>query len=161
MTEHLPYRPCVGLTIFNTEGKVFIGQRLDNPGAWQMPQGGIDDGEELEAAIFREMMEEIGSQNAEIIGMMDEWLHYDLPHHLQGRLWGGQYRGQKQKWIALKFLGDDADIDIQHFSQPEFDNWKWVNLDEVLTFAVPFKRDVYTRVIDAFRPYADGLKHGQ
>lgn len=149
-----PYRPGVGIVLFNPFGHIFVAERLDNPGAWQMPQGGIDEGEDLETAVFREMEEEIGTRNARILGMMEEWLHYEFPERTAAKLWNGKYRGQKQKWIALEFLGTDADINLMAHTHPEFSRWQWVALPQLLDFAVPFKRNVYAQVIDAFRHHA-------
>lgn len=150
----LPYRPGVGIVLFNREGKVFIGRRMDNHAdSWQLPQGGIDEGEDPYTAVFREMEEEIGTRKAEILGAYDEWLHYDLPERLIPKLWNGRYRGQKQKWIALRFLGEDADIDLNAHSIPEFNAWKWAGLDELLDLIVPFKRGVYATVIAEFKKY--------
>lgn len=149
--KNLPYRACVGIALFNGEGKVFVGERLDNPGAWQMPQGGIDEGESIEAAFYRELEEEIGTSNAEILKILDEPLRYELPPHLLGRLWGGKYGGQEQTWIAARFIGQDADININAHRWPEFQAWRWVDLGEILDLVVPFKRDTYRKVIEAFR----------
>lgn len=148
------YRPGVGIVLFNADGCVFVGERLDNPGAWQMPQGGIDDGEEPEVAVFREMEEEIGTRKAQIIDMIDEWIYYDIPERTAQRLWDNRYRGQRQKWIALSFTGTDSDIRLDAFEHPEFGQWKWVPLHQLLEYAVPFKRDVYLRVIEAFAVHA-------
>ncbi|MDD9901749.1 MAG: RNA pyrophosphohydrolase [Alphaproteobacteria bacterium] len=145
------YRPCVGIALFNAQGKVLIGERITNKGAWQMPQGGIEEHEDLEAAIFREMREEIGTDKARIIGAIDEWLYYDVPDHISQTLWGGKWRGQKQKWVALAFEGTDNDIILDTFDEPEFAQWKWVALEDILDLAVPFKRDTYRRVIEGFR----------
>lgn len=154
MQTELPYRPCVGITLFNENGHVFVGERLDNPGAWQMPQGGIDQGETAEDAFFREMQEEIGTASAEILKIHDEPLRYDLPPHLLGRLWGGKWCGQEQIWIAARFTGKDSDIDIYAHNPPEFKAWQWVSLDGVLDLIVPFKRDTYLKVISAFAEFA-------
>ena len=152
---HLPYRPGVGIVLFNKAGQVFIGRRMDNHADnWQLPQGGIDEGEDPFTAVFREMEEETGTRNAEILGSLAEWLHYDIPERQIPRLWNGQYRGQKQKWIALRFLGQDSDINLAAHSHPEFDAWKWAGLDELLDLIVPFKRGVYAKVIAEFRKYA-------
>ena len=145
------YRPGVGIMLFNKDGLVFIAERLDNPGAWQMPQGGIDENEEPEIAVFREMEEEIGTRNAKIVNVLDEWLFYDFPTNAMARkLWDGKYCGQKQKWIALKFLGNDSDIHLGMHTEPEFSRWKWVPVNELLDYVVPFKRATYERVIEAF-----------
>jgi putative (di)nucleoside polyphosphate hydrolase len=148
------YRAGVGIVLFNKEGRVFVGERLDNPGAWQMPQGGIDDNEDPEVAVFREMEEEVGTRNARIIASMDDWLKYDIPEKTAKKLWHGKYRGQQQKWLALEFLGDDSEIDLDAFEHPEFGAWKWVPLPELLDYAVPFKRDIYRKVIEEFMPLA-------
>ncbi len=155
---HLPYRPGVGIVLFNREGKIFVGKRLDNPAdAWQMPQGGIDEGEDPMTAVFREMEEEIGTRNAEILGAMEEWQHYDIPERLIQKLWNGRYRGQKQKWIALRFLGDDSEINLSAYEHPEFSAWRWAGVDELLDLAIHFKRGVYAKVIDEFRRFATNL----
>lgn len=151
--SHLPFRPCVGLAIFNHEGKVFVAERLDNNTAWQMPQGGVDEGEDLVTAAYREMLEEIGTDKAEILEIMPEKLQYDLPPELMGKLWGGQYRGQEQTWIALRFNGEDKDINLTAHEPPEFSRWQWVDLAETVNLIVPFKRDTYAQIIKAF------LKH--
>ena len=148
----------MGITLFNAKGEVFVAERLDNLGAWQMPQGGIDDGESPEVAVFREMEEEIGTRNARILGMMDDWVRYDIPERTAKRLWGGKYRGQQQKWIALEFLGTDDDIDLEAHHHPEFSQWKWVPISQLLNYVVPFKRDVYRRVMEEFAVYAQQLK---
>lgn len=151
------WRPGVGIVLLNKAGRVFVAERLDNPGAWQMPQGGIDEGEDPEVAVFREMEEEIGTRKAKILGIMEEWVYYDLPERLANKLWGGKYRGQKQKWIALEFTGDDKDIDLEAYSHPEFSAWKWVDIEDLLDYVVPFKRLVYQRVMKEFRPLTKRL----
>jgi len=150
MAAGLPYRPCVGIALFNSEGKVFVGERRDNPGAWQMPQGGIDDGESIEDAFFRELREEIGTAQAEILKIHDQPLRYNLPPHLLGRLWDGRWGGQEQTWVAARFTGMDKDINIGAHDPPEFQAWQWVGLEEVLSLIVPFKRDTYREVIRVF-----------
>lgn len=152
--KDLPYRPCVGITLFNREGKVFVGERIDNPGAWQMPQGGIDKGETVEQAFFREMREEIGTDKAQILEILNTPLRYDLPHHLRGRLWNGRYRGQEQFWVAALFTGEDDDIDIYSHKPPEFQAWQWIELDRILDLIVPFKQDTYRKIINAFAELA-------
>jgi len=160
MTESDRYRRGVGVMLLNKDGKVFVGARIDNTDeAWQMPQGGIDDGEEPEIAVFREMEEEIGTRDARIMGMMDDWIRYDIPERTAKKLWGGKYKGQRQKWIALEFLGDDSDIDLTADKHPEFSKWKWVPLKDLLKYVVPFKRDVYAAVMHEFKAYAEGLRH--
>src|SRR5688572_27405504 len=150
MATELPYRPCVGMMLFNSEGRVFVGKRIDQSiEAWQMPQGGIDEGEDPRAAAFRELEEEIGTRNAEVLREHPEWLTYDLPAHLIGFALQGRYRGQKQKWFALRFKGADGEIDLAT-SHPEFSEWKWMKVDELLRAIVPFKRPTYAQVIAAF-----------
>lgn len=150
----LPYRACVGIALFNDEGKVFIGERHDTPGAWQMPQGGIDSGETVEAAAFRELQEEIGTAKAEILKIHDTPLCYDLPPHLRRKLWAGKYRGQEQTWVAARFTGTESDIDLSAYRYPEFKAWQWVELASILDFVVLFKRDTYEKVIEAFQEFA-------
>ena len=146
----LPYRPCVGIVLLNAEGHVFVGERLDNLGAWQFPQGGIDPGEDIETALWRELMEETGTDKAELLRVSEETTRYDLPNHLIGQLWNGAFRGQEQHWAALRFTGEDAHIDINSFDPPEFNAWKWVALDQTLDLIVPFKRETYEKVIAMF-----------
>lgn len=149
--ESLPYRPCVGIVLVNPEGKVFVGRRIDQRvAAWQFPQGGIDGTEEPRAAALRELAEEIGTDAAEVIGESRGWFDYELPDDLLGKVWKGKYRGQRQKWYAMRFLGDDDEIDL-NTAHPEFDAWKWVPLADVPSLIVPFKRSVYHRVVEEFR----------
>ena len=147
------YRRGVGLMLLNHADHVFVAQRLDNPGdAWQMPQGGIDAGEEPGVAVFREMREEIGTDKAEIIAESRDWLTYDLPAELIPRVWGGKYRGQKQKWYAMRFVGRDDEINIST-EHPEFSSWKWVPADQIVDLIVPFKRDLYQAVLTEFAAF--------
>ena len=151
--EQRPYRPCVGIFLLNNDGLVFAGRRIDSRAeAWQMPQGGIDAGESPLQACMREMREEIGTNTAELISQHDDWLYYDIPLPLANRLWQGRYKGQKQKWMALRFTGDDSDINIAT-EEPEFCEWKWLSPHDLVDLAVPFKRDVYQNVLAAFAPY--------
>lgn len=153
--DDLPYRPCVGVMLFNREGLVFMGRRIEQTvEGWQMPQGGIDDGETPEQAAFREMEEEIGTRKAELLREYPEWLSYDLPQHLLGVALHGRYRGQTQKWMAMRFLGDDSDIDLNRSGEPEFAEWKWLAVEALPRLIVPFKRDTYQKVIAAFRDLA-------
>ena len=152
MTDDLPYRPCVGVVLANPDGLIFTGERVDTPGAWQMPQGGIDDGETPEGAALRELEEETGvpQRLVKVEAETDGWIRYDLPDHLLGKVWKGRYRGQEQKWFLLRFQGSDADIDITRHHK-EFARWRWLSADEVLDNIVPFKRAVYDQVIGEFR----------
>lgn len=149
------YRPCVGIALFNKHGQVFIGQRIDTPGAWQMPQGGIDKDEDIEKAARRELMEEIGTDNIEIIKVLPEKIRYNLPEPMRTKLWGGKYAGQEQTWVAARFLGEDSDIDITaaRGAPAEFSAWKWVALEQTVDLIVPFKRDVYRKVVQLMQPY--------
>ncbi len=152
----LPYRRGVGLVVANPAGLVFAGQRLDNPGpAWQMPQGGIDDGDEtpLQAA-FRELEEETGipSRAVELVAETPGWLRYDLPLDLIPRVWGGRFRGQEQMWFLMRFGGDDAMIDITR-AHAEFSRWRWMRPDDLIQRIVPFKRDLYREVFTVFREH--------
>ena len=152
--ESLPYRLNVGDVLFSKDGLVFVGQRKDFPDAWQLPQGGVDEGENIRLAVLRELKEEIGTGKAEILAEHPEWLLYDLPPHLLGVAWKGKYRGQRQRWFALRFTGEDADINLHTHEHPEFEDWKWVRLDELPHLAVAFKRDIYERLARDFASYA-------
>ncbi len=156
--QSLPYRPCVGMMLFNRDGRIFVGKRVDQTlEGWQMPQGGIDEGEDAREAALRELEEEIGTRNAEIVGEHPDWLFYDLPQRLIGVALKGKYRGQTQKWFALRYLGEDSDIDLETPHQ-EFSAWKWLTMDELPALIVPFKRDTYAKVIEVFRDLADEIK---
>ena len=154
--KDLPYRPCVGTMILNRQGRVFVGKRIDQSlEAWQMPQGGIDEGETPEQAMRRELREEIGTDHVEILREHPDWLTYDLPVHLIGVAWNGRYRGQRLKWFALRFSGADSEINVKTPHQ-EFSEWKWAPVDDLLKWVVPFKRDIYAKVIEAFGDLAKG-----
>lgn len=154
----LPYRSGVGLMLINRDGKVFVAQRIDMRGdAWQMPQGGIDEGETPREAALRELHEETGTAKAEIIVESPDWIRYEIPADLVPKLWGGRYRGQEQKWFALRFTGTDADIDIAT-PEPEFRAWKWATMDELPGLIVPFKRALYERLIAEFGHLAAAVR---
>ena len=150
----LPYRPCAGVVLMNGDGLIFAGQRLDMPGAWQMPQGGIDKGEDAHTAALRELVEETGvaQDKVQIVAETPDWVYYDLPPDLLGKVWKGKYGGQRQKWVLMRFLGEDADIRIDT-DHPEFSQWQWMQADALLDNIVPFKRAVYDQVIRAFRDH--------
>ena len=140
--------------LFNRDGKVFVGKRIDQTvEGWQMPQGGIDRGEAPRQAALRELLEEVGTDKAEIIAEMDDWVTYDLPEHLVGVAFKGKYKGQRQKWFALRFTGQDGDIDLTAH-EPEFSAFQWVSLEALPGLIVPFKRDIYKAVIAAFQNLA-------
>lgn len=149
------YRSCVGIMLLNKQGQVFVGQRRDNSSdAWQMPQGGIDAGEMPEQAVYRELLEEIGCNDIEIITCTSDWLFYDLPNELKARLWGGKFMGQKQIWFLAKFLGDDSDINIKT-KHPEFSSWRWVDAASLPEIIVPFKQKLYKDIVNYFKPYIE------
>jgi putative (di)nucleoside polyphosphate hydrolase len=151
MTSQLPYRPCVAVMLFNKTGWVFVAKRIDQTAeAWQMPQGGVDEGEDPKSAVMRELQEEIGTNNVEIIRELDEWITYDLPEELIPQIWGGKFRGQKQKWFAMRFLGEDSEINIQT-AHPEFSAWKWAERHTLPDLIVPFKRELYKHVVEKFK----------
>lgn len=155
----LPYRKCAGLMLVNDQGLVFVARRKDTPDAWQMPQGGIDKGETPHEAALRELEEEIGTAKAEIVAESSQWLRYDLPDDLIGKVWKGKYRGQEQKWFLLRFTGSDADIDIAT-RHPEFDAWKWAPVDELPSLIVAFKRPIYEALVAEFGPRVKALAAG-
>ena len=145
--------------LINTEQHVFVARRIDGyKNAWQMPQGGLDLGEKPEKTAFRELKEEIGTNNATIIAKAKRQYTYDLPPHLVGRAWNGRYRGQKQTWFLLRFDGDDSEIDLNTHSHPEFSHWKWVDIHQLVHFAPHFKRDVYRALLKEFLPLLQAKK---
>ena len=151
--NNLPYRSNVGIMMVNEKGDVFVGQRLDNnQNAWQMPQGGIEAGEDPETAAYRELLEETGvkKQDVRFVASSSQWLSYDLPEDLIPILWNGKFRGQKQKWFLFKFLGEDRDINIAT-EHPEFSKWKWISKENLLKEIVPFKKSVYENVLKEFK----------
>ncbi len=150
----LPYRPCVGVMLVNAEGRIFAGERIDTPGAWQMPQGGIDKGETPREAALRELREETGVDAGKVTVEAEtvDWVRYDLPGHLLGKVWKGRYRGQEQKWLLLRFSGTDEDVRIET-EHPEFARWTWLAPEDVLDRIVPFKREVYAQVLMEFREH--------
>jgi putative (di)nucleoside polyphosphate hydrolase len=160
----LPYRPCAGITLFNRHGEVFVGRReggpehMDPTHIWQMPQGGIDEGEDAYEAALRELYEETNIRSVKKLGAIGGWLTYDLPPHLVGTAWKGKYRGQKQKWFALLFTGEDREIDVRHPGggkhKPEFVEWRWEPIGNLTTVVVPFKRKTYQRIVKEFRKFA-------
>ncbi len=154
----LPYRLNVGAALFNRQGLVFVGRRADlsadGAAVWQMPQGGIDEGEDPASAVFRELREEIGTARAAILAEHPDWLSYELPAALSRRAFGGRYRGQRQKWFALRFEGADSDIRLDADSHPEFSDWRWAGLAELPGLAAPFKREIYIEVVRAFSAFA-------
>ena len=157
--ESLPYRPCAGLAVLNHQGEVFIGRRssgpehIDETHVWQMPQGGIDDGEEPYSGALRELYEETNIKSIEKLGEIEDWLHYDIPREIVGAAWHGKFRGQKQKWYALRFTGDEDEINIKTPAgghKPEFIAWRWEKMERLPELVVPFKRKTYERVVKEF-----------
>ncbi len=153
--ESLPYRPCAGIMLINPERHVFVGQRIDSTlDAWQMPQGGIDPGEDAQAAAIRELGEEtgIGAHLVEVITRSVGAHVYDLPAHMLGTIWKGRYRGQSQTWFLMQFLGQDSDVNIAT-EHPEFERWQWVAPHRLVDLIVPFKKELYANVIAEFAPH--------
>ena len=159
MTDHprdrLPYRQCAGIVLFNREGNVFVGKRLDQTGsAWQLPQGGIEKEEAPRTAALRELEEETGARSVTVLAEASKWLTYELPDELIGRVWSGKYRGQRQKWFAMQFTGDEEEIDPANVHHPEFSTWRWARLDDLPRLAVPFKRNIYAAIALEFASHA-------
>lgn len=161
--ESLPYRPCVGIMVINRKGRVFVGKRRGGPEhvdathAWQMPQGGVDEGEDTYQAALRELSEETSIRSVEKLGEIPEWLRYDIPREIVGEAWKGRFRGQTQKWYALRFTGKDSEIDIAHphgGHKAEFTDWRWEAMEKLPALIIPFKRPVYERVVKEFAKFA-------
>jgi len=159
--DALPYRPNVGIMLINSDGLIFAAQRLDAARllgapveAWQMPQGGVDEGEDTRVAALRELEEETGVPPAlvQVVAETTDWLTYDLPPEVVGRIWKGKYRGQKQKWYLLRYLGRDDQIDLDQ-PHPEFSDWRWIDAEAMIEAIVPFKRDIYRQVVAVFRAH--------
>lgn len=147
------YRAGVGIVLLNKHNLIFIGQRFEGSSeAWQMPQGGIDDGETPSQAALRELQEEVGTHKAEILYELDEWLYYDIPASLAARLWGGHYKGQRQKWFVLRFLGTDADINIET-KNPEFRAWRWEEPSRITDLAIDFRRESYRQLFSQLKAH--------
>jgi putative (di)nucleoside polyphosphate hydrolase len=143
---NLPLRLGVGIALLNKENKIFVGKRIDNPkNFWQMPQGGIDGNENYLQAAKRELLEETGIKNVKVNKELNYWLEYNLPKNLLGKIWNGKYRGQKQKWFIMKFLGNDKEINI-NTKNPEFLEWKWVKISDLPKVAVDFKKEIYNKI---------------
>ena len=165
--DKLPYRPCAGIMVLNRDDLVFVGKRADQSKQpegdghwWQMPQGGIDEDEDAEAAARRELLEETSIRSIRLIASLPGWIHYDLPPHLLGKAWKGRYRGQRQKWFAFRFEGDDSEINVLAPAgghKPEFSDWRWAPMDELTALVVPFKREAYQRILADFA----NLLHGR
>lgn len=162
--ESLPYRACVGIMVISRKGRVFIGKRrggpehVDDTHSWQMPQGGVDKGEDLYEAALRELREETGIRSVEKLAEVPDWLSYDIPREIVGQAWKGKYRGQTQKWYALRFTGKDSEIDIAHpvgGHKPEFVDWRWEAMHKLPALIIPFKRAVYQRVVQEFARFAE------
>jgi putative (di)nucleoside polyphosphate hydrolase len=160
--DSLPYRPCAGLTVINSKGLVFIGRRKGGPEhvdathVWQMPQGGIDEGEDPYKAALRELHEETSIKSVEKLGEVKDWIAYDIPRDIVGAAWKGKYRGQKQKWYALRFTGKDSEIDIENPGgghKPEFIAWRWEKIERLPELVVPFKRPAYEQVVQEFERF--------
>ena len=148
-SKNLPYRKGVGMMVFNDDKKIFVGKRIDNQKAWQMPQGGVDENEDCFSAARRELYEETGIQSIRVIEKSKEKYTYDLPEYLLGKIWKGKYKGQRQRWFLIKFLGPDSEINLNQ-KYPEFNEWKWVDIDELPKIIVPFKKKLYLSIIKEF-----------
>ena len=144
--NNLPLRLGVGIVLLNSENKIFVGKRIDNPvNSWQMPQGGVDKNENLLNAAFRELREETGVKNVKLIKEIDTWLTYDLPKNLLGKLWNGKYRGQRQRWFVMRFIEKDEEVNVKT-KNAEFKEWKWIAVDQLTNVAVDFKLQIYKKI---------------
>ncbi|QYO76698.1 RNA pyrophosphohydrolase [Devosia salina] len=170
--EALPYRDCVGVAVFNADGNVFLGRRriegdpdqsASHGSAWQLPQGGIDKGEDPLRAALRELYEETSITSVSLLAEAPEWIYYDLPDDLLGKAWKGKYRGQRQRWFAFAFTGPDSEIDVEHPGggkfEAEFDGWRWEKLSRAPALIVPFKRPAYEKVVEAFADIPQRFTH--
>ena len=154
-TKKLPLRIGVGAIVLNKKNQVFVGKRKDNPvDKWQMPQGGVNDGEDLTSAMKRELNEETGIENIKILNEIDGWFEYELPNYLLGKIWRGKFRGQKQKWFIVKFLGDDEEINLEK-DKPEFIEWKWLDIENLPNVIVDFKKKVYEQLLPKIRNFTN------
>ena len=152
-TKKLPLRIGVGAIVLNKKNQVFVGKRKDNPvDKWQMPQGGVNDGEDLTSAMKRELNEETGIENIKILNEIDGWFEYELPNYLLGKIWRGKFRGQKQKWFIVKFLGNDEEINLEK-DKPEFIEWKWLDIENLPNVIVDFKKRVYEKLLPKIRNF--------
>ncbi len=152
-TKKLPLRIGVGAIVLNKKNQVFVGKRKDNPvDKWQMPQGGVNEGEDLTSAMKRELNEETGIQNIKILNEIDGWFEYELPNYLLGKIWRGKFRGQKQKWFIVKFLGNDEEINLEK-DKPEFIEWKWLDIENLPNVIVDFKKNVYEKLLPKIRSF--------
>ncbi|MCE3254759.1 MAG: pyrophosphohydrolase [Rickettsiaceae bacterium] len=150
--DHL-YRSGVGIVVINRDKKIFVGKRIDNHSdAWQMPQGGLDAGEDEDTAMFRELVEETGIKDVRVISKSKKYFYYNLPYKLQKKFWGGKFLGQKQRWYLAEFLGDDSLVNI-NTSDPEFSEWKWISKEELVNVIVPFKKKLYVEIINEFKEF--------
>ncbi len=155
MEKNLPYRPCAGIMLLNSENKVFVAKRIDTDiEAWQMPQGGIDDGELPVEAAIRELEEETGIKDATIIDEYDQWLSYDLPDELYGKVWKGRYGGQTMRWFVMRYNGQDNEINIET-KHPEFSEWRWVSMALISSYIIPFKKNIYEKLVERFSYLTD------
>ena len=152
-TKKLPLRIGVGAIVLNKKNQVFVGKRKDNPvDKWQMPQGGVNEGEDLTSAMKRELNEETGIQNIKILNEIDGWFEYELPNYLLGKIWRGKFRGQKQKWFIVKFLGNDEEINLEK-DKPEFIEWKWLDIEKLPNVIVDFKKKLYEKLLPKIRNF--------